>query len=37
MKFSDAPSGTHILTVQGWDDESTEYRVQENININVSQ
>jgi hypothetical protein len=27
--------GTQILTIQGWDDEGTEYRVQQNININV--
>ncbi len=31
-----APSGTHILTVQGWDSKGIEYRIQENININVS-
>lgn len=27
--------GTHILTIQGWDEDGTEYRVQENINIDV--
>lgn len=27
--------GTHILTIQGWDDTGIEYRVQQNININV--
>ncbi len=31
-----APSGSHILTVQGWDSKGIEYRIQENININVS-
>jgi hypothetical protein len=31
-----APSSTHILTVQGWDSKGIEYRIQENININVS-
>jgi hypothetical protein len=31
-----APSGTHILTIQGWDSKGIEYRIQENININVS-
>jgi hypothetical protein len=36
-EISDAPSGTHILTIQGWDDDGTEYRIQENININVSE
>lgn len=29
--------GTHILTIQGWDDDGIEYRVQQNININVKQ
>jgi hypothetical protein len=28
-------NGTHILTIQGWDDDGIEYRVQQNININV--
>jgi hypothetical protein len=28
-------TGTHILTIQGWDDDGIEYRVQQNININV--
>jgi Bacterial Ig domain len=27
--------GTHILTIQGWDDSGIEYRVQQDININV--
>jgi hypothetical protein len=31
-----AASGTHILTVQGWDTKGIEYRIQQNININVS-
>jgi len=31
-----APSGTHILTIQGWDSKGIEYRIQRNININVS-
>jgi hypothetical protein len=31
-----APSGTHILTVQGWDSKGIEYRIQQNVNINVS-
>jgi hypothetical protein len=31
-----AASGTHILTIQGWDSKGIEYRIQENININVS-
>jgi hypothetical protein len=30
-----APSGTHILTVQGWDSKGIEYRIQTNVNINV--
>lgn len=34
-EISDAPDGTHILTIQGWDDTGIEYRYQENININV--
>ncbi len=29
--------GTHILTIQGWDDDGIEYRVQQNINIDVHQ
>ena len=29
-------TGTHILTVQGWDNKGIEYRIQENININVN-
>ena len=28
---------THIITIQGWDDEGIEYRVQQNININLEQ
>jgi hypothetical protein len=28
---------THILTIQGWDDDGIEYRLQQNININVKQ
>ncbi len=36
-EVSGAPDGTHILTVQGWDDSGIEYRLQENININVHQ
>ena len=28
-------NGTHILTIQGWDDDGIEYRLQQNININV--
>jgi hypothetical protein len=30
-------TGTHILTIQGWDDTGIEYRMQQNININVSE
>jgi len=30
-----APSGTHILTLQAWDTKGILYRVQYNININV--
>jgi hypothetical protein len=30
-----APSGTHILTLQAWEASGTIYRVQYNININV--
>jgi hypothetical protein len=29
--------GTHILTIQGWDEDGIEYRVQQNININVKE
>ena len=29
--------GSHILTIQGWDADGIEYRVQQNININVKQ
>lgn len=35
QEITGAPNGTHILTVQGWDTDGTEYRIQENININV--
>ncbi len=31
-----AASGTHTLTIQGWDSKGIEYRIQQNININVS-
>jgi len=34
-EISGAPAGTHILTIQGWDDTGIEYLYQENININV--
>jgi hypothetical protein len=37
QEISGAPSGTHILTVQGWDTDGIEYLIQENININVSE
>jgi len=37
QEIKDAPNGTHILTVEGWDTEGIEYRIQENININVSE
>jgi len=37
QEISDAPNGTHILTVQGWDTDGIEYLIQENININVSE
>ncbi|HSS97215.1 MAG TPA: hypothetical protein VLK33_09300 [Terriglobales bacterium] len=30
-----APSGTHVLTLQGWDNTGIVYRVTYNININV--
>ncbi len=36
-EVSDAPNGTHILTIQGWDDKGIEYRLQEDININVKE
>lgn len=29
------PNGTHILTVQAWDDKGLEYRIQQDVNINV--
>ena len=37
QEITDAPNGTHILTIQGWDTDGTEYLIQENININVSE
>ena len=36
-EISTTLDGTHILTIQGWDDTGIEYRVQQNININVKQ
>jgi hypothetical protein len=36
-EITNAPNGTHILTIQGWDDDGIEYRIQEDININVSE
>jgi hypothetical protein len=36
-EVSGQPNGTHILTIQGWDDKGIEYRLQENININVNE
>lgn len=36
-EITTALDGTHILTIQGWDDEGIEYRVQQNLNINVKQ
>lgn len=36
-EISTSLDGTHILTIQGWDDTGIEYRVQQNININVKQ
>ncbi len=36
-EVSTSLDGTHILTIQGWDDDGIEYRVQQNININVKQ
>lgn len=36
-EISTSPDGTHILTIQGWDDEGIEYRVQQDININVKE
>ncbi|HWR14591.1 MAG TPA: hypothetical protein VN577_07165 [Terriglobales bacterium] len=32
---SNAPSGTHFITFQGWDTRGILYRVQYNVNINV--
>jgi hypothetical protein len=37
QEITDAPNGTHILPVQGWDTDGIEYLIQENININVSE
>jgi hypothetical protein len=34
-EVSEAPDGTHILTIQGRDSEGIEYFIQENINIHV--
>jgi hypothetical protein len=34
-KVENAPTGTHILTLQAWDTQGKIYRVQYNININV--
>jgi hypothetical protein len=31
-----APSGTHILTLQAWDTKGVLYRIQSNVNINVA-
>jgi hypothetical protein len=28
-----AATGTHILTIQGWDSKGIEYRIQQNINV----
>ncbi len=36
-EISTSLEGTHILTIQGWDEDGIEYRVQQNININVKQ
>ena len=36
-EISTSLDGTHILTIQGWDDTGIEYRLQQNININVKQ
>lgn len=33
---ANAPDGTHILSLQGWDTQGAIYRVQYNININVA-
>jgi hypothetical protein len=37
VEISGAPNGTHILTIQGWDSAGIEYRIQQDININVSE
>jgi hypothetical protein len=37
QEITNAPNGTHILTIEGWDTEGTKYFIQENININVSE
>lgn len=36
-EISTSLNGSHILTIQGWDEAGIEYRVQQNININVKQ
>lgn len=36
-EITNAPNGTHILTIQGLDDQGTAYYLQENININVKE
>jgi hypothetical protein len=36
-EITGAPNGTHILTIQGWDDDGTEYHIQKDINVNVSE
>lgn len=35
QEVSTTLNGTHILTIQGWDEDGIEYRVQQNLNINV--
>lgn len=35
-QVNNAPSGTHIITLQAWDTAGTVYRVQYNVNINVA-
>jgi len=36
-EITTAQVGTDILTIQGWDEDGTEYLVQGNINIDVKQ
>jgi len=36
-EIANAPNGTHILTIQGLDDQGTAYFLQQNININVTE